>query len=97
MIPFGTTKGGDDVHAITLAAHSLSVTILTLGAILQDVRLDGIAHRLTVGSDHVSDYDGAMKYHGCVVAPVANRLKDASAKVDGQLHQFEANLDGRHT
>ena len=78
MIPFGTTKGGDDVHAITLAAHSLSVTILTLGAILQDVRLDGIAHRLTVGSDHVSDYDGAMKYHGCVVAPVERSIQKLS-------------------
>ena len=53
MITFGTTKGGDDVHAITLAAHSLSVTILTLGAILQDVWLDGIAHGLKIGRAHV--------------------------------------------
>ncbi|MDB4213820.1 galactose mutarotase [Octadecabacter sp.] len=97
MIPIGTTKGGDDVHAIKLAAHGLSVTILTLGAILQDVRLDGIDHGLTVGSDKLADYEGSMKYHGCVAAPVVNRLQNATAVIDGRTHQFEANLNDRHT
>ena len=39
--PFGTTADGRPVQAIRLTRDQLSVTILTLGAILQDVRLAG--------------------------------------------------------
>ena len=97
MTRFGVTKAGDAVEAITLSAHGLSATILTYGAIVQDVRLDGIAHSLTIGSDRLDDYENDMRYYGCVVAPVANRLRDASATIDGVKHQFEANQHGKHT
>lgn len=42
MTPFGTLEAGPVVHRIRLAAHGLRASILTYGAIVQDVRLDGV-------------------------------------------------------
>lgn len=94
---FGTTAKGEDVHAITLSGFGLSATVLTLGAILQDVRLDGVDYGLTLGSDSVTDYEGGMQFNGSVVGPVANRLSAAQALIGGKMHPFEANQDGRIT
>ncbi len=92
---FGTTAGGVPVQAITLRAGPISATVLTFGAVLQDVRLAGVAHGLTLGSDDLADYEGAMRHHGSVIGPVVNRICGAQAQVGGQLHRFEANQDGR--
>ena len=94
---FGQMADGRAVQRITLRAGGLSASVLTLGAVLQDVRLAGVAHGLTLGSDSVADYQGGMCYHGSVIAPVANRLTGAQAVVAGHLCRFEANQDGAHT
>jgi aldose 1-epimerase len=92
--PFGTNPDGRAVHAIDLAAGSLRATILTRGAILHEARLDGVDRNLTVGCERLSDHDGAMLYHGALVAPVANRIRNARAVIDGREHRFEANNNG---
>ncbi len=94
---FGQTTAGGAVHRISLQSGALSVSILTLGAVLQSVRLAGVAHDLTLGSDHLADYEGALCYHGSVIAPVVNRITGAQAMVAGHLARFEANFLGRHT
>lgn len=91
---FGTTARGEAVEAVPLAAGRLSACVLTCGAILKSVRLDGVAHDLTLGSDRLADYEDAMRYHGAVVGPVANRLRGAKAVIGGRLHAFEANEGG---
>lgn len=97
MTLFGTTAQGEDVHAITLSGHGLKVTILTYGAIVQDVRLDGVDHSLTVGSNNMIDYEGAMRYHGALIGPIANRISGGTAQVNGAVCQFDRNQDGTHT
>jgi len=97
VTPFGTTSNGRGVDALTLSAHGLTATVLTLGAILQDLRLDGIPYSLTVGSNHLSVYEGAMKYCGSIVGPVANRISNATATIDQTTHHFDANFIGKHT
>lgn len=92
---FGITAAGAAVQAITLQAGGLSATILTLGAILQSVRLEGLDHGLTLGSDRLADYEGALCWHGALVGPVANRIANARATVAGRLCRFAAN-DGPH-
>ncbi len=94
---FGTTATGEMVQAVTLRAGGLTATILSLGAILQDVRLEGGAHGLTLGSDKVADYQGQMRHHGSLVGPVANRIGGAEAKVAGHLCHFDPNQQRRHT
>lgn len=97
MTLFGTTADGRDVQAFTLSAHGMTATILSLGAILQDLRLEGIEHSLTLGSSDLRDYEGAMRFHGAIVGPVANRLSGAQAVVDGTTCHFDANFLGKHT
>ncbi len=95
MRVFGNTAQGETVHAIDLSAHGLSATVLTLGGILQDVRLDGIDHSLTLGRDNLADYEGDYAYFGALVGPVANRLRDASARIGGKAYHFEKNENGK--
>jgi aldose 1-epimerase len=94
---FGISQNGEIVYRIVLRTESLEVSVLTYGAILQDVRLTGIDHPLTLGSPQLSAYEGRMGSFGALMGPVVNRIRDASAPIDGQIHHFEANLDGKHT
>lgn len=93
---FGTTAAGHKVQKITFGAGDMTVSVLTLGAILQSVRLKGLGHDLTHGSDRLADYEGALLYHGAIVAPVVNRLTNARAPLDGRELQLEVNFNGRH-
>ena len=94
---FGVTSAGIPVRKITLRAGDLTASILTWGAVLQSVRLSGVGHDLTLGSDLLADYEGDMRYHGSLVAPVVNRLTDARATIAGKEFTFEANTtDGQH-
>ena len=96
MTPFGTLPDGRAVHALDLAAGDLCLRLLTLGATLNDVRLGGIAHSLTLRSDDPADYLGPMLYFGGIVGPVANRLRGAQARIGSFVHNFEPNQSGRH-
>lgn len=93
IAPFGTTRDGKHVQRITLSEGDMSVSILTLGAVLQSVRLDGVHHDLTLGSSHVKDYEDGMRHHGSIIGPVVNRITDAKAEIDGKAYVFEANQD----
>ncbi|SEQ01666.1 aldose 1-epimerase [Loktanella sp. DSM 29012] len=97
MTPFGKTKTGEDVHVLTLAQGDLRVELLTYGARLQDVRLAGVPHSLTLMSDTLSDYEGPMPYHGALVGPVANRIGAGRVTLDGMMYELERNQDGRMT
>ena len=94
---FGTTAAGIEVHKVTIARGGLTAAILTKGATLQSVRLAGVAHDLTLGSDLLADYEGTMRHHGSLVAPVVNRLTGAQAPIGDKTFQFEANQAGKHT
>ena len=93
---FGTTIAGDAVHAITLGGHGLRARLLTRGAIVQDLRLDGIAHRLTLGSDRLADYEGEMRYSGALVGPVANRIGQASLPLGGRTLKLTPDRGSPH-
>jgi aldose 1-epimerase len=95
--PFGTTTSGRAVQRLALGAGDLSVALLTWGAVVQSVRLRGVAHDLTLGSDRLSDYQGQMRHHGSLIGPVVNRITGATAQIAGQTHRFDANQSGRIT
>jgi aldose 1-epimerase len=91
---FEHSSDGREVQRITLAKGDLTIGLLTWGAVLHSVRLTGVAHDLTLGSDRMEDYQGAMHYHGPVIAPVANRIGGAQAMIGGRAVQLEANQAG---
>lgn len=96
ITPFGRTARGEGVQRITIGRDGLTVSILTWGAVLQGVWLEGAARNLTLGSDRLSDYENGMCYHGSLIGPVVNRFTNASATIAGQELRFEANQDGKH-
>ena len=55
---FGQVADGRHVQKITLRSEQLTVTILTLGAVINDVRLTGVPWPLTLGSPDVAGYEG---------------------------------------
>lgn len=91
MTPFGTNDDGRPVHRLTIAGGGLSVAVLTRGAILHGVRMDGSDRNLTVASDNLADYFGPMIYHGALVGPVVNRIAGATADLDGTTYRFTPN------
>lgn len=97
IAPFGTTQTGQTVDKITLSNAQLCVGILTYGAILQSVRLAGVDYDLTLGSDLIADYEGAMMYNGSLVAPIVNRFTNAQAPLADQILRFETNFLGKHS
>ena len=92
---FGTASTGETVDAVTLTAGDLSVTILTWGAIVQDVRLAGTPYNLSIGSDDIADYEGEKMHHGSLIGPIANRISTGRVRIDGMMYELERNQDGR--
>jgi aldose 1-epimerase len=96
MSDFGTLPDGSKVRRLTLSAGELTVRVLTLGAILNDVRL-GDGPGLTLGSDRLEPYLGPMAFFGAVVGPVANRIAGATVDIAGRTYPLIANEKGRTT
>lgn len=95
--PFGVTARGIAVHRITMGRGGLTVSILTLGALIHGVWLDGVEYNLTLNSDSLADYAAGMHHFGTLIGPVVNRLSDGKAMIAGRVHRFETNQEGRHT
>jgi aldose 1-epimerase len=88
---FGKTTDGREVQRICLRAGELTVVVLTWGAVLNDVRLAGAPHSLTLGTDVMAGYEARMVHFGSIVGPVANRIGGASAVIGGKRYDFEVN------
>lgn len=93
---FGHLSDGQAVHRLRLQGGGLTAHVLTLGAIVQDLRLDGIAHPLVLGADSLTPYLGPMQYFGAIVGRCANRIAKGRFEIDGQIFQASTNFRGRH-
>ncbi|MEM8537866.1 MAG: aldose epimerase family protein [Pseudomonadota bacterium] len=91
----GTTSKGQAVHQVTLSAGDLSVTLITLGVALTDLRLAGVDYPLTLGGGTIADYEGEMRHHGTLIGPIANRISTARVQIDGMVYALERNQDDR--
>ncbi|WP_413203448.1 aldose epimerase family protein [Rhodospirillum sp. A1_3_36] len=97
MNRFGTLPTGEFVERVEICAHGLTARFLTLGAILQDLRLEGVSHPLTLGFERLEDYLlHPDLYFGAMVGRYANRIGGARAAVGGQVVALDANFRGRH-
>lgn len=88
---FGTAPDGSDVTLVTLRHAGTTVRLMTYGASLQDFRLDGVDHALVLGSPEFDAYLTKMRYFGAVVGPIANRIANGKAPLQGQMLDFERN------
>lgn len=94
-LPFGPDTA--PVQRITVSNGGLSASVLTRGAILQDLRLSGVPYALTVGSPDAVPYGDPLRYFGAVVGPVANRIAQGRARLGPRTHDFDRNDHGTHT
>lgn len=95
--PFGATEEGEAVMRVRLSGGGLTASIITYGATVQDLRLDGHAPPLVLGAPMLAPYLGPMAHFGALCGRFANRIGGARFTLDGVEHRLEANALGRHT
>lgn len=88
---FGRLPDGSAVEEVTIAAGNLTARVITLGAIIRDVRLAGAAHPLVLGFDAVDGYLDHSPYFGAVVGRFANRIGHGRFTLDGRTYQLAIN------
>ncbi|MCW2309816.1 aldose epimerase family protein [Rhodobium gokarnense] len=91
---FGKTASGEDVEVITLAGGGLTVKLLTLGALVHDIRMDGIAHPLVLGMNSVAEYEAHARHFGVLAGRFANRIGGGRFRLDGIDYQLDRNENG---
>ena len=79
---------GRDVVTVTLEGHGLSAEILSLGATLRDLRLDGHTPPLVLGHEDLSDYAQNPGFLGAIVGRYANRIHKGRVEIDGVAYQL---------
>lgn len=94
--PFGHLPDGTGVERLTLRGGGLTAQVLTLGATVQDLRLDGIAHPLVLGAETPGAYLAEMEYFGAIVGRYANRIAGGRFVLDGRTWKIPCNFRGRH-
>lgn len=87
---FGRSPEGDAVHRVTIGGGALTASILTWGAVVQDLRLDGHEAPLVLGFDRFSDYVERPNYFGAVAGRHANRIRDGRFSIAGRSCQIDA-------
>ena len=81
---------GRPVERFTLTnAAGNSVSILSYGAIVQSIRLDG--KEMTLGFDELAGYLGVNPGYGAVMGRYANRIGGASFTLHGKTYELVAN------
>ena len=93
---FGHAPDGTPVQRIALRGGGLTAHVLTLGGIVQDLRLDGVDHPLVVGAQTLAPYLGPLRYTGALCGRFANRIAGARFDLGGQHFDLSANFLGRH-
>ena len=86
---FGTLPDGRDVHSVRLRNDDIEVRILTFGASVQNLSLNGAP--MVIGSEDLNDYLGPMQYFGAIVGRVANRIAHARAQIGSQQISLNVN------
>lgn len=96
MHKFGEMPDGTDVHRIHLSGNGLTANILTYGAVVQDLRLDGHEPALVLGFEEFDSYLAHSPYFGATAGRCANRIRDGHLEIDGQTYQLDQNFIGKH-
>src|SRR5690606_25485408 len=92
--PFGTTADGQSVGQIAIAGGGLTAHILTYGAIVRDLRLEGHHPPLVLGFERLVDYLDHSLYFGAIVGRYANRIAGGKFILDGERFETDANDNG---
>lgn len=87
---------GRTIHEITLRNGAMQARVLTLGAIVHDLRHADVPHPLVLGCADIADCLDAGAYVGALVGRCANRIAQGQVTVDGTTFRLDRNFRGRH-
>lgn len=93
---FGETASGETVERVTLKGGGLTAKVITWGAVVQDLRLEGHDAPLILGFDRFEDYPAHSPYFGAIAGRYANRIRDGRFSIDGVEWQADTNFLGKH-
>ncbi|WP_442583426.1 aldose epimerase family protein [Mesorhizobium sp. ASY16-5R] len=93
---FGATATGEPVRRVTIKGGGVTANILSWGAILQDLRLEGHDAPLTLGFDRFDDYLKFPNYFGAIIGRHANRIRDGRFSLDGKNHAIDPEHPEKH-
>lgn len=91
---FGHLENGEAVERVTLAGGGLTAHVLTWGAVIQDLRLQGHDAPLVLGYKDLPSYLEHSPYFGATPGRCANRIAGGRFSIDGTGHQLECNERG---
>lgn len=91
---FGTTPQGETVYRVVLRGGGLTANIISWGAVVQDLRLEGHDKPLVIGFEDFDDYVNYSSYFGATPGRCANRIADGKFEIDGKTYQLERNENG---
>lgn len=89
---FGTLPDGSNVQEISLKKGKLEASVLTFGAIIRDLKVDG--QPVVLGFDALQSYLDYPNYFGAVVGRCANRIANGNMTIDGVSYQLDQNENG---
>lgn len=93
---FGETPDGQEVHRVSISGGGLTARVLTWGAAVQDLRLEGHASSLVLGFPDFAPYPAYSPYFGAIAGRYANRIARGRFAIDGVEHQVDRNFLGKH-
>jgi aldose 1-epimerase len=91
---FGRTATGETVYRVKIAGGGLTAHILSWGAVIQDLRLDGHEAPLLLGFEDFDSYLAHSSYFGATPGRCANRIGGGHFTLDGKEYQLELNEKG---
>jgi aldose 1-epimerase len=91
---FGTTGKGEPVYRVRISGGGLTAYVITWGAIIQDLRLDGHQPPLVLGFERFEYYPLYSPNFGATPGRYANRIGDGRFTLDGKSYQLELNEGG---
>lgn len=87
---------GTPVERVTIQGGGLRANVLSYGAVVQDLRLDGYDAPLVLGFDSFAPYLTHSPYFGATAGRCANRIRDGHLELDGATYQLDRNFLGKH-
>lgn len=97
---FGTTQAGEDVTAWTLRRENgMALTLLDYGATIQSLCVparDGVPVDVVLGYDTLAEYESNGGYLGATIGRVANRIGNATFRLNGKTYELAHNNGVNH-
>ena len=94
---FGETPERAPVKRARISGQGLTASVLTWGAVVQDLRLEGFQPPLVLGFPRFPPYLESTAYFGAIVGRLANRIAGGRATIAGRMRRLDRNDGGRHT